>query len=72
MELLESHLDTESDEFKANAAHHRALAAELGGHLERTRQGGGGVQVARPGKAGGGPYYAMQYLREQSRTVISE
>src|SRR5258706_11005030 len=47
MELLESHLDTESDEFKVNAAHHRALAAELRGHLERTRQGGGGVQVAR-------------------------
>ena len=47
MELIESHLDTESDEFKANAAHHRALAAELRGHLERTRQGGGGVHVAR-------------------------
>jgi acetyl-CoA carboxylase carboxyltransferase component len=47
MELIESHLDTESDEFKTNAAHHRALAAELRGHLERTRQGGGGVHVAR-------------------------
>ena len=24
------------------------------------------------GKAGGGPYYVQQYLREQSRTVIEE
>ena len=26
----------------------------------------------RSGKAGGGPYYVQQYLREQSRTVIEE
>jgi hypothetical protein len=24
------------------------------------------------GKSGGGPYYLQQYLREQSRTVVSE
>ena len=47
MELLESHLDTSSDEFKANAAHHRALAAELKGHLETVRQGGGKAQLTR-------------------------
>src|SRR5438105_2174297 len=41
MELLESHLDLASDEFKANAAHHRALAAELRERLARVKQGGG-------------------------------
>jgi acetyl-CoA carboxylase carboxyltransferase component len=47
MELLESHLDTSSDEFKANAAHHRALAAELRRRLEQVKQGGGAALVAR-------------------------
>ena len=47
MELLESHLDVSSEEFNANAAHHRALAAELRGHLEKVRAGGGGAQVKR-------------------------
>jgi len=47
MELLESHLDTGSDEFKANAAHHRALAAELRRRLEQVKQGGGPQLVAR-------------------------
>jgi acetyl-CoA carboxylase carboxyltransferase component len=41
MELLESHLDTGSEEFKANAAHHRALAADLSRHLEAVKSGGG-------------------------------
>ena len=47
MERLESHLDTSSAEFKANAAHHRALAAELRERLVRARAGGGADQVAR-------------------------
>jgi 3-methylcrotonyl-CoA carboxylase beta subunit/propionyl-CoA carboxylase len=47
MELLESRLDTTSDEFKANAAHHRALAAELRERLARVRQGGGAENVTR-------------------------
>ena len=47
MELLESHLDTTSDEFKANAAHHRALAATLREHLGQARLGGGKAQVTR-------------------------
>jgi acetyl-CoA carboxylase carboxyltransferase component len=47
MELLESHLDTRSDEFKANDAHHRALSAELRRHLEQVKQGGGADLVAR-------------------------
>ncbi len=47
MELLESHLDTTSNEFKANAAHHRALAAELKQHLAAVKRGGEPDQVAR-------------------------
>ena len=47
MELIESHLDVRSDEFKANAAHHRALAAELKRHLVRIKAGGEPDQVTR-------------------------
>ncbi|TMQ67722.1 MAG: methylcrotonoyl-CoA carboxylase [Candidatus Eisenbacteria bacterium] len=47
MELIESHLDVRSDEFKANAAHHRALAAELKRHLARIKAGGEPDQVKR-------------------------
>ena len=47
MELLESHLDMSSDEFKANAAHHRALAAELRERHARVQIGGGTDLVAR-------------------------
>src|SRR5262245_14092396 len=47
MELIESHLDTNSDEFKANAAHHRALAATLKSQLETVAKGGGQAQMTR-------------------------
>jgi len=47
MELLESHLDTNSNEFKSNAAHHRALAEDLKRRLEQLREGGGAAQVKR-------------------------
>src|SRR5215831_9176607 len=47
MELLESHLDTASEEFKTNCAHHRALAEELRRHLEAVKQGGGPELVKR-------------------------
>jgi 1-pyrroline-5-carboxylate dehydrogenase len=33
---------------------------------------GGWKGSGTTGKAGGGPYYLLQYLREQSRTVIAE
>jgi 1-pyrroline-5-carboxylate dehydrogenase len=33
---------------------------------------GGWKGSGSTGKAGGGPYYVLSYLREQSRTVISE
>ncbi len=47
MELLDSHLDVKSDEFKANAAHHRALAEELRTRHVAVALGGGAEQVAR-------------------------
>src|SRR5437870_3601871 len=46
MELIESHLETSSEEFKANAAHHRALATELRERLSSVK-GGGADLVAR-------------------------
>jgi acetyl-CoA carboxylase carboxyltransferase component len=47
MELLESHLDTQTAEFKANAEHHRALAQELKTRLARVKHGGGPDLVKR-------------------------
>ena len=41
MERLESHLDTHSAEFKANAEHHRALADDLRRRLAAVKEGGG-------------------------------
>src|SRR5216684_7879434 len=47
MERLKSHLDVSSSEFKANAAHHRALADELKQKLAQASRGGGEDQVKR-------------------------
>jgi acetyl-CoA carboxylase carboxyltransferase component len=47
MEVLESHLDPQSEEFKSNAAHHRALAADLRRRLDTVKRGGGEDLVAR-------------------------
>jgi acetyl-CoA carboxylase carboxyltransferase component len=47
MERLESHLDTQGAEFKANAKHHAALAQDLRGRLAAIRQGGGAEAMKR-------------------------
>src|ERR1043165_9550264 len=47
MERLESHLDPDSAEFRANAEHHRVLAADLRHRLSLVQQGGGADQVQR-------------------------
>ncbi len=52
MEILESHVDPASAEFKANAAHHRALAEELAAHHARVREGGGAESRALHEKRG--------------------
>jgi acetyl-CoA carboxylase carboxyltransferase component len=41
MEILESLISTDSSQFSSNAAHHRALSAELRERLEHVRRGGG-------------------------------
>ena len=46
MEILESLLEISSDEFRANAEHHEALAGELAARLARVREGGGRDQRA--------------------------
>ncbi len=47
MERIESHLEPKSEDFLANAAHHRALADDLRARLAAVRQGGGADVVAR-------------------------
>jgi acetyl-CoA carboxylase carboxyltransferase component len=41
MDILESQIDRESEGFRANTAHNRALASELHARIARARQGGG-------------------------------
>ena len=47
MERIESHLDPLSAEFRANAEHHHALAADLRERLARVKQGGGADAIQR-------------------------
>jgi acetyl-CoA carboxylase carboxyltransferase component len=47
MERIESHIDPQSEEFRANAAHHHALAEDLSRRLAEVRLGGGADLVAR-------------------------
>jgi 3-methylcrotonyl-CoA carboxylase beta subunit/propionyl-CoA carboxylase len=41
MDVIETQIDVASEQARVNADYHRALAAELRGHLARARQGGG-------------------------------
>ena len=47
MEPLETHLDTSSSDFSANAERMRGLVEELNRRLETARQGGGAKYLAR-------------------------
>src|SRR5215210_1217419 len=47
MEPLETHLDTTSDDFKANAARLQGLVDELNQRMSAARQGGGEKYLAR-------------------------
>jgi len=58
MDVIESHVRTTSDEYRANAARMRALVDELRSHLDRARQGGG-------------PRY-LQRHREQGKLPVRE
>jgi acetyl-CoA carboxylase carboxyltransferase component len=52
MNLLESRIDTSSDEFARNAEQMRSLVADLRSRLARVREGGGPEAVARHRKRG--------------------
>ena len=58
MEQIESHIDTSSPEFEANAAQMKSLVDELGARLETARQGGG-------------PRYTQRH-REQGKMPVRE
>ena len=47
MEPLETHLDSSSDDFKANAQRLESLVDDLKGRLGVARQGGGDKYLAR-------------------------
>src|SRR5512146_3140472 len=47
MDLLETHVRTDSPEFEANRARMQQLVAELREHLERARAGGGAKATER-------------------------
>ncbi len=52
MSVIESHLDTASDDFRHNLAHMDALAADLRARLEEARKGGGDEAVRRAREQG--------------------
>jgi acetyl-CoA carboxylase carboxyltransferase component len=52
MDVIESQVDTRDERFMANAAHHRALAAELRARIAQARQGGGAKYQARQREQG--------------------
>ena len=55
MDVIESQVDPESDSFKQNAEHNRALAAELRTRVAQVRNGGG--EQARQRHAGHGRWF---------------
>ncbi len=52
MNILESHVNAQDERFQANAAHNRALAAELRERLAQIRQGGGDAAIRRQTEQG--------------------
>jgi 3-methylcrotonyl-CoA carboxylase beta subunit/propionyl-CoA carboxylase len=58
MDILDSHLDPQDEQYKTNAAHNRALADELRQRLAQARQGGG-------------PQYQKRH-REQGKLFVRE
>ena len=48
------------------------IYSEVCDRLDQLAPFGGWKGSGTTGKAGGGPYYVLQYMREQSRTVITE
>jgi 1-pyrroline-5-carboxylate dehydrogenase len=60
------------DEIEAGVVYVNRRAGSTTGAWPGVQPFGGWKGSGTTGKAGGGPYYVLQYLREQSRTVIAE
>jgi 1-pyrroline-5-carboxylate dehydrogenase len=60
------------DRIQAGVVYVNRRAGSTTGAWPGVQPFGGWKASGTTGKAGGGPYYVLQYLREQSRTVISE
>jgi 1-pyrroline-5-carboxylate dehydrogenase len=65
-------IDEWLDRIQAGVVYVNRRAGSTTGAWPGVQPFGGWKGSGTTGKAGGGPYYVMQYLREQSRTVISE
>jgi 1-pyrroline-5-carboxylate dehydrogenase len=59
------------DEIEAGVVYVNRAAGATTGAWPGVQPFGGWKGSGSGGKAGGGPYYVQQYLREQSRTVVS-
>jgi 1-pyrroline-5-carboxylate dehydrogenase len=68
----EAEIDEWLDRIQAGVVYVNRRAGSTTGAWPGVQPFGGWKGSGTTGKAGGGPYYVMQYLREQSRTVISE
>jgi 1-pyrroline-5-carboxylate dehydrogenase len=60
------------DRIQAGVVYVNRRAGSTTGAWPGVQPFGGWKGSGTTGKAGGGPYYLLQYLREQSRTVITE
>jgi 1-pyrroline-5-carboxylate dehydrogenase len=65
-------IDTFLDRVEAGVVYVNRRAGATTGAWPGVQPFGGWKGSGSGGKAGGGPYYVQQYLREQSRTVVEE
>jgi 1-pyrroline-5-carboxylate dehydrogenase len=68
----QNEVDEWLDRIQAGVVYVNRRAGSTTGAWPGVQPFGGWKGSGTTGKAGGGPYYVLQYLREQSRTVISE
>ncbi|MDH5224835.1 MAG: aldehyde dehydrogenase family protein, partial [Actinomycetota bacterium] len=68
----QNEIDEWLDRIQAGVVYVNRQAGSTTGAWPGVQPFGGWKGSGTTGKAGGGPYYLLQYLREQSRTVISE
>jgi len=68
----QTEIDEWLDRIQAGVVYVNRRAGSTTGAWPGVQPFGGWKGSGTTGKAGGGPYYVLQYLREQSRTVIGE